>query len=76
MVVNTFNPRTREAEAGEYLFKASLVYVMSSRTARTTQRTPVSQSKQAKKQTKNLIFVRCGGAYLSASHREAEGADL
>ena len=43
MVVHVFNPSTREAEAGRFSeFEASLVYRVSSRTARTTQRNPVS----------------------------------
>jgi hypothetical protein len=48
MVMYTFNPSTREAEAGRSLseFKASLVYRVSSRTARATQRNPVSTNKQ------------------------------
>jgi hypothetical protein len=40
VVAYTFNPSTWEAEAGG-LFEASLVYKVSSRTARTTQRNPV-----------------------------------
>ena len=48
-----FNPSTREAKAGRSLeFKTSLVYRVSSKTARTTQRNPVSKNKQ-KKGTKN-----------------------
>jgi hypothetical protein len=43
VVVHAFNPSTREAEA-------SLVYKVSSRTARATQRNPVSKKK---KKTKN-----------------------
>jgi hypothetical protein len=43
VVVHAFNPSTREAEAGRSLeFKASLIYRVSSRTARATQRNPVS----------------------------------
>jgi hypothetical protein len=41
MVAHTFNPSTREAEA-------SLVYKVSSRTARAIQRNPVSKNKQKK----------------------------
>jgi hypothetical protein len=44
MVTLAFNPSTWEAEAGEALeLKASLVYRVSSRTARATQRNPVSE---------------------------------
>jgi hypothetical protein len=42
MVVHAFNPSTWEAEAGE--FEASLVYRVSSRTAKATQRNPVSKN--------------------------------
>jgi hypothetical protein len=57
MVVHTFNPSTREAEAeaGEFEFQASLVYKVSSRTARAIQRNPVSEKnqKQTNKQKTN-----------------------
>jgi hypothetical protein len=50
-----FNPSTQEAE--RYLdlceFKASLVYRVSSRTARATQRNPVSKNQKEKQKTKN-----------------------
>jgi hypothetical protein len=39
--VNAFNLSTQEAEAGGSEFVASLVYIVSSRTARATQRNPV-----------------------------------
>jgi hypothetical protein len=47
VVADAFNPSTREAEAGRRIseFKASLVYRVSSRTARATQRNPVSKKK-------------------------------
>jgi hypothetical protein len=49
MVAHTFNPSTWEAEAGEISeLEASLVYKVSSRTARTIQRNPVSKNKQTK----------------------------
>jgi hypothetical protein len=52
VVAHTFNPSTREAEAGGSLeFEASLVYKVSSRTARAIQRNPVSKNKQTNKQT-------------------------
>jgi hypothetical protein len=42
MLAYTFNPSTREAEdSGFYVFKASLVYRVSSQTTRTTQKTTV-----------------------------------
>ena len=47
MVAHTFNPSTWEAEAGGSLeFEASLVYKVSSRTARAIQRNPVSKKQQ------------------------------
>jgi hypothetical protein len=36
MVAHAFNPSTWEAEAGDFEFEASLVYRVSSRTARAT----------------------------------------
>jgi hypothetical protein len=47
VVALAFNPSTWEAEAGGFLkFKASLVYRVSSRTARATQRNPVSKNQK------------------------------
>jgi hypothetical protein len=46
-MAHAFNPNTREAEA-------SLVYKVSSRTARATQRNPVSKNQKKKK--KNLAL--------------------
>jgi hypothetical protein len=46
--VHAFNPSTWEAEAGGSEFEASLVYRVSSRTARTTQRNPVSKNQKTK----------------------------
>jgi hypothetical protein len=45
VVAYAFNPSTQEAEADRSLeFEASLVYGVSSRTARATQRNPVSKT--------------------------------
>jgi hypothetical protein len=52
MVVHTFNPSTWEAEAGGFEFEASLVYRVSSRTAKATQRNPVSKNQKKKKKRK------------------------
>ena len=53
MVAHAFNPSTREAEAGGSLeFEASLVYKVSSRTARAIQRNPVSKNQKKKKKEK------------------------
>jgi hypothetical protein len=49
VVVHAFNPRVRGRQISE--FKISLVYRVSSRTARATQRNPVS------KQNKHLLLV-------------------
>ena len=54
MVVSTFDPSSEEAEAGRSLeCKASLVYRVSSRTARATQRNPVSKNQKKKKKVGN-----------------------
>jgi hypothetical protein len=50
VVAHAFNPSTWEAEAGGFLeFEASLVYRVSSRTAKATQRNPVSKKAKKKK---------------------------
>ena len=50
MVVHAFNPGTREAEAGGFLnLRPSLVYKVSSRTARAIKRNPVSKNQKKKK---------------------------
>jgi hypothetical protein len=48
--VHAFDPSAWEAEAGGSEFEASLVYRVSSKTARVTQRSPVS-TKQNKTKT-------------------------
>jgi len=55
VVAHAFNPSTQEAEAGGSLeFEASLVYRVSFRAARTTQRKPVSKNnKNPATQTNN-----------------------
>jgi hypothetical protein len=64
VVAQTFNPSTREAEAGGSELEASLVYRVSFRTARATQRNPVSKNKQTiKSVNKNEERVR-GGLYV------------
>jgi hypothetical protein len=45
MVAHAFNPSTREAEAGSFLSRRLVVYKVSSRTARATQRNPVSKNR-------------------------------
>jgi hypothetical protein len=45
-VAHTFNPSTWEAEAGGFLsFQASLVYIVSSRTARAIQKNPIQNER-------------------------------
>jgi hypothetical protein len=52
LAAHAFNPSTREAEAGGFL-SSSLVYKVSSRTARATQRNPVSKNQPPPKKNKN-----------------------
>jgi hypothetical protein len=49
VVAHAFNPSTWEAEAGRFEFKASLVYKVSSGTARATEK-PCLKNKQTNKQ--------------------------
>jgi hypothetical protein len=52
VVAHALNPSTWKVEAGRFLkFEASLVYRVSSRTARTTQRNPVSKKQKQNKTT-------------------------
>jgi hypothetical protein len=54
VVAHTFNSGTREAEMqADFEFESSLVYRVSSRTAKATQRNPVSK----KKKKRIIIFV-------------------
>jgi hypothetical protein len=55
VVAHAFNPSTPEAEAGGFLSEASLVYKVSSRTARAMQRNPASKKKKQK--PKNLTVL-------------------
>jgi outer membrane biosynthesis protein TonB len=52
MVALTFNPSTWMTEAGGSEFKANLIYRVSSRTARSTQKNPVLKKKKKKKKNK------------------------
>jgi hypothetical protein len=60
MVAQTFNPNPQEAEMGRWIseFEASLVYRVSSRTARTTQRNLVLETKQNKQKTPKQLSSR------------------
>jgi hypothetical protein len=53
MVPHAFNPSTQEAGRQISEFEASLVYEVSSRTARAIQRNPVSKKKTKNKKQKN-----------------------
>jgi hypothetical protein len=56
VVAHAFNPSTWEAEAGGFLeSEATLVYRVSSRTARATQRNPVLE----KKKKRIVILKKC-----------------
>ena len=61
VVAHTFNPSTREAEA-------SLVYKVSSRTARAIQRNPVSKKQKRKEITRSA----CVRTFNSAAHYSEE----
>jgi hypothetical protein len=64
-VAHAFNPSTWEAEQAISEFETSLVYIVSSRTARATQRNPVSEKKKKKRANVGL------GAVLGAvAHTE------
>jgi hypothetical protein len=56
VVAHAFNPSTREASRGRQIseFEASLVYKVSSRTARAIQRNPVSKNQKQKQKKKWL----------------------
>jgi hypothetical protein len=61
VVAHAFNPSTWEAEAGRFLSLRpawSTVYTVSSRTARATQRNPVSKNQNEKKEEKSSRSAR------------------
>ena len=59
VVVHTCNPSTWEAEA---VRSRSLVYRVSSRTARATQRHPVSEKKKLKKEQSKFKYINKFGS--------------
>jgi hypothetical protein len=68
VVAHTFNPRTQESEAGSSEFETSLVYRVSSRTARAAQRNFV-----LKNQKEVCVFhVVQAGLELSTSEDDFE----
>jgi hypothetical protein len=59
VVAHVFNPSTQEAEAGGFLSsEASLVYKVSSRTARAIQRKAVSKQNKTKQNKTNKFFFK------------------
>jgi hypothetical protein len=60
MVVHAFNPSTQEGRSRQISeFEASLVYKVSSRTVRATQRNPVSKKRKEKqKQNKQKTDLK------------------
>jgi hypothetical protein len=67
VVAHTFNPRGRGRQISE--FKASLVYKVSSRTARALQRNPVSKNKNKNKKTKTESYAEAGQVLFFLSTR-------
>jgi hypothetical protein len=57
VVAHAFNPSTREAGRQISEFEASLVYRVSSRTARATQRNLVSKNQKKKKKSIYIFMV-------------------
>jgi hypothetical protein len=57
VVAHAFDPSTQGRQISE--FEASLVYKVSSRTARAIQRNPVSKNKQQKNKNKNKKMGFC-----------------
>ena len=54
MVAHAFNPSPQEAVRRISEFEASLVYSVGSRTARATQRNPITKKKKKKKKKKKF----------------------
>jgi hypothetical protein len=74
-VAHTFNPSSRETEAADLEFEANLVYRVSFRTARATQRNPVPK-KQNQTKTKTNKQTKATGSHVvqvgrQMRHREA-----
>jgi hypothetical protein len=64
VVAHAFNPSTQEAETGRFLSsRLSLVYKVSSRTARATESNPISKKKKKKKRMLNLSIYQV--SYMS-----------
>jgi hypothetical protein len=68
MVAHAFNPSTRDGRGRRISeFEASLVYKVSSRTARAIQRNPVSK-KQKKKKSQTIMEGRMNEVLLTTSN--------
>jgi hypothetical protein len=73
VVANAFNHSTREAEAGGFLSsEASLVYRVSSRTARATQRNPVLKNQRKKKRERWIQEVTAFKGSLASTEEWGE----
>ena len=59
VAVYAFNPSIQEVDRQISEFKASLVYRVSSRTARPTQRNPVLKNQKRKKKKKTVLRFIC-----------------
>jgi hypothetical protein len=70
--VHAFNPSTWEAEPSGSEFETSLVYKVSFRTARASQRNPALKM-QANKQTKQTRFLASFLTYLKFLRRHRAG---
>jgi hypothetical protein len=64
VVAHAFNPSTWEAEAGGFL-EASLVYKVSSRTAKAIQRNPVVKNNTKQNKKKNVILIDSQKFFIS-----------
>ena len=57
MAAHAFNPSTLQTEASQSVVEASLVYRVSSRTARDTQRNPVSKKPKKKSRILRILLM-------------------
>jgi hypothetical protein len=70
VVAHVFNPSTQEAEVGGISeFEASVVYRVSSRTARAIQRNPEKKNQKTKTKQKKNHQVNTANVYLNVSCR-------
>ena len=60
IIYPTFNPRIQDRLVGLCEFEASLIYRVSSRTAKAAQRNPASKKpKSGERQTNGVSFISC-----------------